>query len=187
VGALSAAFSVLQRGADTVSTEHILRQLDIAKDAVKLAEMWLGSDEQWPGTWSGGVEITPQMVTEWHERERLIDVWVYEADDKIVAYCSLNILEEQKDAGYVAVLNVHPEYQGRSLGRSLLQKCLERCSELGLTLLTLGTWSGNLKSVPLYKKTGFYWVPDTSAWMLNFVPSILALPCARPYFSRHDW
>ncbi len=88
-----------------MSTEYILRQLDIAKDAVKLAEMWLGSDEQWPGTWSGGAEITPQMVTEWHERERLIDVWVYEADDKIVAYCSFNVLEQQKDAGYVAFLN----------------------------------------------------------------------------------
>ncbi|MBN1641431.1 MAG: GNAT family N-acetyltransferase [Anaerolineae bacterium] len=170
-----------------MSTEYVLRQLDMPKDAVKLSEMWLASDEQWPGTWSGGTEITPHMVTEWHEREQLIDVWVYEADDQIVAYCSFNTLQEQKDAGYVALLNVHPEYQGRSLGRRLLQRCLERCSELGLTLLTLGTWSGNLKSVPLYKKTGFYWVPDTSVWMLNFVPSILSLPCAQPFFARHDW
>jgi len=170
-----------------VSNEFVLRQVDIGKDAEKLVEMWKASDNQWPGTWSGGTEITPQMVTEWHQRQKMIDTYVFEIGDKIAAYCSFNERPEEKNVGYVALLNVAPEYQGRSLGRKLLQRCLERCSELGFHLLTLGTWSGNLKSVPLYKKTGFYWVPDTDVWMLNFVPSILNLPCTRPFFSRHDW
>jgi len=170
-----------------MSDEFILRQVEISQDAEKLAVMWRGSDDQWPGTWSGGVEITPQMVTEWHERGKMIDVYVFEAGDEIVAYCSFNEDEAEKNVGCVDLLNVHPVYQGRSLGRRLLQRCIERGRELGFHLLTLGTWSGNLKSVPLYKKTGFYWVPDTSAWMLNFVPAILDLPCAQPYFSRHDW
>jgi GNAT superfamily N-acetyltransferase len=167
--------------------EFALREVDISKDAEKLARMWQVSDDQWPGTWSGGTEITPQMVTEWHEREKMINHYIFETDHEIVAYCSFNERQEEENVGYVALLNVAPGYQRRSLGRRLLQKCLERCSELGFHLLTLGTWSGNLKSVPLYKKTGFYWVPDTSVWMLNFVPSILNLPCAQPYFARHDW
>lgn len=168
-------------------SEFVLRQIDINQDAPKLAEMWKASDEQWPGTWSGGAEITPQMVIDEHNREKMIDVFVIETDGKIVAYCSFNEREEDKGVGYVALLNVQPDYQGRSLARMLLQKCLERCKELGFRLLTLGTWSGNLKSVPLYKKTGFFWVPDTSVWMLNFIPTILNLPCAQPYFSRHEW
>ena len=169
--------------------EFILREVDIHQDAEKLAVMWQQSDDQWPGTWSRGVEITPKMITEWFEREKMINVYVAETQDKsqIVAYCGLNQLAEQEDEGYVDLLNVAPAYQGRSLARRLLQRCLERCGELGFRLLTLGTWSGNLKSVPLYKKTGFYWMPDTSVWMLNFIPSILSLPCAQPYFSRHDW
>jgi GNAT superfamily N-acetyltransferase len=170
-----------------VSEEFVLRHVDITVDAKKLAELWKGSDDQWPGTWSGGVEITPQMVTEWYEREKTIDVYAFETGDKIVGYCSLNEEEGEKNVGYVGLLNVHPAYQGKSLGRRLLQRCLERCGELGFHLMTLGTWSGNLKSVPLYKKTGFFWIPDTSVWMLNFIPSILRLPCAQPYFSRHDW
>jgi ribosomal protein S18 acetylase RimI-like enzyme len=170
-----------------VSEEFVLREVDISRDAEKLAKMYRASDDQWPGTWSGGAEITPQMVTEWYEREKMINHYIFETDHEIVAYCSFNERQEDKNVGYVALLNVAPEYQGRSLGRRLLQKCLERCSELGFHLLTLGTWSGNLKSVPLYKKTGFFWMPDTSVWMFNFVPSILNLPCAQPYFARHDW
>ncbi|MBL7200209.1 MAG: GNAT family N-acetyltransferase [Anaerolineae bacterium] len=170
-----------------MNDEFVMRELDISQDAQKLAVMWRESDDQWPGTWSGGVDFTSEMVTEWHEREKTINVFVFESGDRIVGYCSFNELPEEKNAGYVAVLNVHPAYQGKSLGRRLLQHCLERCSKLGFHLLTLGTWSGNLKSVPLYKKTGFYWVPDTSAWMLNYIPSILNLRCAQPFFSRHDW
>jgi GNAT superfamily N-acetyltransferase len=185
----SIASRYLQGAYDPMNEEFVLREVDIHRDAVKLAAMWRESDGQWPGTWSRGVEITPEMITEWHERERMINCYIFETRDeaKIVAYCGFNQLPEAKDEGYVDLLNVAPSYQGKSLGRRLLQRCLERCSELGFRLLTLGTWSGNLKSVPLYKKTGFFWVPDTSVWMLNFVPSILNLPCARPYFARHDW
>jgi GNAT superfamily N-acetyltransferase len=165
----------------------VLREFDLGQDATKMAEMMVASDDQWPGTWSGGAEITPEMITEWHERTSAINYWIFEIGEQMVAYCSLHEMEEQKNAGYVGLLNVQPEYQGRSLGRRLLQKCLERCSELGYDLLSLHTWSGNLKSIPLYKKTGFFWVPDTSVWMINFVPAILALPCARPYFRTHDW
>lgn len=169
--------------------EVLIREVEMPKDAAKLAAMWQASDTQWPGTWSGGTEITPQMVTEWSEREGMLNVYVVETADKekIVGYCSFNERQEEKGVGYVALLNVHPDYQKKSLARRLLQKSIERCQELGFHMVTLGTWSGNLKSVPLYKKTGFYWVPDTSVWMLNFIPSILSLPCTQSFFAKHNW
>ena len=165
----------------------VLRELDISKDADKLAEMWRVSNDQWPGTWSGGTEITSEMVNEWHGRAEMTNHYVFETDGKIVAYATLNDRKEEKGVAYVPLLNVTPEYQGRSLGRRLLLKCLERCRELGFRLLTLGTWSGNIKSVPLYKKSGFFWTPDTSVWMVNYLPGILNMACARDYFSKHDW
>jgi len=151
--------------------------------------MWKASDDQWPGTWSGGTDITPQMVTEWYEREGMLNVQVVETADgsKIVGYCSFNERQEQKGVGYIGLLNVQPDYQKKSLARRLLQNGIQRCLDLDFHLLTLGTWSGNLKAMPLYKKVGFCWVPDTSVWMLNFIPAILTLPCAQPFFSRHDW
>ena len=102
--------------------DYIIREMDITQDAEKLAEMWRASDDQWPGTWSGGTEITAEMVTEWTEREGNIYVSVVEtADrDKIVGYCSFNEDFAQKGVGYVGLLNVQPDYQKKSLARRLL-------------------------------------------------------------------
>ena len=148
-----------------LSQEFILRTIDIEKDADKLAVMWNESDDQWPGTWTGGVPMTAETVLDWYKQEKKIAVYVFETADRerIVGYCSFNEREEEKNVGYVGLLNVHPAYQGKSLGRKLLQRCIDGCTQLGFHILALETWSGNLKSVPLYKKTGFYWVPESSS------------------------
>ncbi|MBN1875514.1 MAG: N-acetyltransferase [Anaerolineae bacterium] len=169
--------------------EFIIREIDMPADAEKLVEMWKASDDQWPGTMSHGVEITTQWVMEMHERQKMLNVYVAETADKskIVGYCSLCERESEKNTGYLATLNVQPDYQRKSLGRRLVQQCVERCTELGFHLLSINTWSANLKSVPTYKKCGYFWVPDTSVYMLNFIPPIRQLSCAQPYFSRHNW
>jgi RimJ/RimL family protein N-acetyltransferase len=170
-----------------VSDQYIIRELDLAHDAPKLVKMWEASDDQWPGTWSGGIEVTEQMITEWLERDKCLNTYVVEMGDQIVGYCSFHDTGDEMDVGYVGVLNVQPDHQRKSLARRMLNRCTERCVELGYKQLTLHTWPGNLKSVPLYKKTGLYWVPDTSVHMRNFIPSILAMPCAQSYFQAHDW
>ncbi len=85
------------------------------------------------------------------------------------------------------LLNVHPDYQGKSLARRILTRMVDRAAELGYHLMTIGTWSGNLTSVPLYKKVGFFWVPDTSVFMENFLPLIRQMGVAQAYFQEHDW
>jgi len=156
-------------------------------DVPKLVEMWKASDNQWPGTWSGGVEMTEQMMAEWIERESYIHVYVAGHGEKVVGFCSFHVDSRDKDVSYVGVLNVQPEHQKKSLARQMLNRCTERAVELGYKQVSLHTWPGNLKSVPLYKKTGLYWVPDTDVYMRNFIPSILVMPCAKPYFDAHDW
>ena len=120
--------------AERNNNDYILREMDITQDAVKLAEMWCASDNQWPGTWSGGTEITPEMVTEWTEREGSLNVTVVETADreKIVGYCSFVEQVEEKGVGYVGLLNVQPEYQKKSLARRLLQNIIERCLDVKL-------------------------------------------------------
>ena len=170
-----------------MSEQYRIRELELALDVPKLVEMWKASDDQWPGTWSGGVDLTEKMITEWLEREKYLNVYVVETGDRIVGLCSFHETGDEKGVGYVGVLNVQPDHQKRSLARRMLNRCTERCVELGYKQVTLHTWPGNLKSVPLYKKTGLYWVPDTSVHMRNFIPSILTMPCAKPYFESHDW
>ncbi|HUT20701.1 MAG TPA: GNAT family N-acetyltransferase, partial [Anaerolineae bacterium] len=170
-----------------MSEQYLIRELDPEHDVPKVVEMWKASDNQWPGTWSGGVEITERMLAEWLERDKCLNTYVVETGDQIVGYCSFHETGDERGVGYVGVLNVQPDHQKKSLARKMLCRCVERCVELGYGQVTLHTWPGNLKSVPLYKKTGLYWVPDTGVHMRNFIPSILTMPCAQPYFQAHDW
>jgi RimJ/RimL family protein N-acetyltransferase len=170
-----------------VSEQYTIRELDLAHDVLKLVEMWKASDDQWPGTWSGGVEFTEQMIADWLERDKYLNAYVVDTGDQIVGYCSFHEDGDERDVGYVGTLNVQPDHQKKSLARRMINRCTERCVELGYKQVTLHTWPGNLKSVPLYKKTGLYWVPGPDVHMRNFMPSILAMPCARPYFEAHDW
>lgn len=166
---------------------YILRSVDIDRDAEKLAQMWNASDDQWPGTWTEGVPMTPQRVREWHERQQCIEERVWDTGHAIAGYCSLWELPEEENVTYIGTLNVAPAFQKKSLGRKFLTHYVERAVELGSVRLDLHTWPGNLKAMPLYKKCGFFWMPDTDVHMLNFMPAILAMPCAQSYFQKHDW
>jgi ribosomal protein S18 acetylase RimI-like enzyme len=159
------------------------------EDAAKLAVMWNESDDQWPGTFTGGVPMNTERVRDWMDRETGLAILVVDdpAQKRIVGYGSLwEELGREKEC-YVAVLNVHPAYQRKSLARRMLTQMVDQAVELGYRLMTIGTWPSNLKSVPLYKKVGFFWAPDTSVFMENFVPLIRQIPLAQRYFQRHDW
>ncbi|HZB94917.1 MAG TPA: GNAT family N-acetyltransferase, partial [Herpetosiphonaceae bacterium] len=166
---------------------YVLRSVDIDKDAEKLAQMWSASDDQWPGSWSRGVPITAQRLRDWLKREKRIDALVWDTGDAIAGYCSLWEWLDEPNVTYIALLNVAPRYQKQSLARKFLTHYVERAIKLGSVRLDLHTWSGNLKAVPLYKKCGFFWLPGTSVHMLNFLPTILTMPCTQSFFAKHDW
>jgi hypothetical protein len=106
---------------------------------------------------------------------------------RVVGYGTLWDDPGLKDTCYVQVLNVHPAHQRRSLARRMLTQMVDWATDNGYRRMTIETWPGNLKSVPLYKKVGFFWTPDTNVYMENFIPGIRQLPIARRFFERHDW
>ncbi len=166
----------------------IIRPLDIAQDAEKVAAMWNGSDLQWPGSWTDGVPITAENVREWERNRRHLIVYVAEVGDEIAGYCSfMTDHHGLENEGYLALLNVHPKFQKMSIGRRLIQATIERSVQEGWKRQTLGTWSANFKAVPTYKKTGHFWTPDSSVWMQNFIPGALQMALAKPFFAKHDW
>ena len=168
---------------------YVIREFkhDDPHEAELLADMWNASEAGWPGGWTRGIADTGERVMERKAKMDRLAIFVAEHAGKIVGYCDLHAQPGETDVAYVPLLNVQPDHHGKSVGRRLVLAVLERTVELGFKQLTLGTWSGNLKSVPLYKKTGFFWVPETSAWMKNYMPTILRLPIARAFFEKHDW
>lgn len=164
-----------------------LRLIDPARDAAALAEMWNESDLEWPGTWNGGVPTTARDIRDWHEQEEYIAIFVWEEEEKIGGYCSLVYDKDDDAALYLNLLNVSPRFQGRSIGRRMLVRSVEKTIEDKKSHVELDTWSGNVKAMAPYKRTGFFWDSGPNPVMRNYMPAILAMPCTRYFFDRHDW
>jgi amino-acid N-acetyltransferase len=62
--------------------------------------------------------------------ESLRDFYIYEADGKVVGTAALNICWE--DLAELRSLAVHPDYNGRGVGRELVLACLDEARRLGL-------------------------------------------------------
>jgi GNAT superfamily N-acetyltransferase len=154
-------------------------------DAAKLAQLFNEYGSDWPGG-LGPRNTTPEEAERIIRESNSLAVFVAEADDRFVAYCDLAARRGGHYA-YVPFLNAHPEYHGRGFGKAVLLSSIERAIALGYDRVVLHTWGGNLKAVPLYKKSGFMWAPETHVMMENFVPFALRHPLARPFFSRHNW
>lgn len=154
------------------------------EDAENVAQMWNESDPAWPGGFTGGVPFTAERVLRDQSRTRFLATFIAFADGKAVGYCSVLRFREDPRAAYVGLLSAHPAYHGQGFGRDLLKAALALAIDQGYDRLDLHTWAGNLKAVPLYKKTGFFWVPETSVHMENYLPTIFKLGCARDFFKR---
>jgi GNAT superfamily N-acetyltransferase len=154
-----------------------------------LAEMWNASDQQWPGGFTRGVPMTAARVADWMDKQvTLLRLVVVTPDGAVVAYGSL--WDEPSQPGrtcYVDLLNVHPDYQGRSLCRRMLTQMVDTATAQGYERMTIGTWSANLKAVPLYKKVGFFWKPNTTVSMENYMPLLRRLPILQEFFAEADW
>jgi len=158
----------------------------VEKDAEGLAKLMNESEEGWPGGLTGGIPYTAERAKEWIERSSSFAPLVAELDGEIVGICTVTEHFEEKDSAYVEFLNVHPKHRGKGIGKALLLASIEETMKIGRKRLDLHTWGGNLLAVPLYKKTGFFWVPKTNVYMQNYIPAILTHPLASKFFEKLD-
>jgi len=157
-------------------------------DAERLACFFNITGRGWPG---GNWDPQSPDDVERHVRERrLLGCFVAEVGEKIVSFCSLSAKPTEINRAYVGLLTADPEFHGRGFGKAVLLRAIERAYERGIARVDLHTWPGNMKAVPLYKKSGFMWSPESSQWgvyMQNFTPAARRNPIAQEYFAKHDW
>ncbi|HUT21132.1 MAG TPA: GNAT family N-acetyltransferase, partial [Anaerolineae bacterium] len=157
--------------------------------AVQVAEMFNAFNELWPGGFGGRVPYDEQRVRDWlDETSALADLIALDADGNPVGYCGLYPHWRDKHAAYVSVLGVVPRVKGQKYGKRMLLRAIEIAGERGISRVDLHTWSGNLNAMPLYKKVGMFWVPETNVYMQDYVPGLLRMSLASEWFERHpDW
>ena len=157
--------------------------------AADVTAMFNDFNTLWPGGFGGGVPYTEQRVHDWLDATSAVaDLIALDADGVPVGYCGLYPHWRDRHACYITILGVVPRAKGRKFGRRLLLHAVDLAIERGFTRLDLGTWPGNLDAVPLYKKTGLFWVPETSVMMQNYLPGLARSPLGRAWFTVHpDW
>ncbi len=154
-------------------------------DAESTARMLNESEQGWPGGLTGGVKYTAERVLDWIRRVKSFAPLVAECEGRIVGICTVTEHYEDEEAAYIEFLNVHPEYRGKGIGKSLLLEAIGESIQAGYRRVDLHTWSGNLNAIPVYKKTGFHWVPGTSVYMQNYIPMVLNHPLVKPFIEKH--
>ena len=160
------------------------------EDAEKLAELLNSFDKEglWPGGFTGGVPFTAERVLDsFPVGVKNICVLISTHKGKFTGICSLHPHYEDGEAAYIGLFGVHPEYLGKKHGKTLILKSLQIAADKNLKRVDLDTWAGNLRAVPLYKKVGLFWIPDTSVEMQDYIPGILSFSLSKEFFEKHDW
>jgi len=82
-------------------------------------------------------------------------------DDELAGYLKINFGEAQSEirdpaAGELERIYVRKEYQGRGVGRFLMEQALELVQQAGKEYIWLGVWEHNERALGFYKGYGFY-------------------------------
>ena len=157
--------------------------------AAQIAQMFNDFDELWPGGFSGGIPYDEQRVRDWlDDTSAIADLIAVDAQGAPVGYCGLYPHWRDEHAAYVSILGVVPRVKGQKYGKRMLQTAIETAIERGIGRVDLHTWSGNLNAVPLYKKIGMMWMPETSVYMQDYVPALAQTSLGQGWFAKHpDW
>jgi ribosomal protein S18 acetylase RimI-like enzyme len=157
-------------------------------DAERLARFMNKTFEGWP---SGGSDPrSPEEAARQVREQHLLGAFVTEEGGEFRSFCSVIATPNDTRGAYVGFLTADPDYHGRGYGKAVLLPAVERAYQRGIARVDLHTWPGNMKAVPLYKKSGFMWSPESGQWgvyMQNFTPGTRRNPFAQAFFRKHDW
>ncbi|UCG02110.1 MAG: GNAT family N-acetyltransferase [Candidatus Heimdallarchaeota archaeon] len=174
---------------NTPQMMKIRELLATLEDTGRLADCvneW-SDDDSWGGGFGATKFTAERILKEWFATKQVRRM-VVDEEGIIQGYCSIDNHWTDEDSMYAELLGVRPSQQKKGFGKGLLLKAVETATQHGKRRLDLHTWAGNLRAVPVYKKTGFMWCPKTSVLMENFMPAILNTGFfKKAFFSRNDW
>ena len=143
--------------------------------------------ESWPEGFGGTRVFTGDLLEKEMKDQDFASHFIVEAPgnkEKIVGVSFVGKTWNVPNGYYVQFLGVDPEYQRKKLGKALLLRSTDYAVSQKARLITLHTWGGNLKAMPLYKRQGYKWRPDTSVYMENYIPQIITYEFFNQFFSK---
>ncbi|ASJ13610.1 GNAT family N-acetyltransferase [Thermococcus radiotolerans] len=116
-----------------------------------------------------GWKFSPRLVGIWGSMKNYSRVLVALLDGRVVGKVTLDTVFPP----YAEIVNlvVHPRYQGRGIGRALVEECIRISESIGHNVQFLMTEHDNLPALNLYRKLGFYPVIPSKRkqlWLFRF-------------------
>jgi mycothiol synthase len=96
---------------------------------------------------------------------------LHERDGRLAGFCWTKVHADDGSLGEIYVLAVHPDFQGRGLGRDLLLAGLEHLTGRGLTTAMLYVEAAHRSAVGLYEGVGFTVDHVDRAYLIEVAPS----------------
>jgi ribosomal protein S18 acetylase RimI-like enzyme len=86
--------------------------------------------------------------------------YIAENNTEVAAYMKINFDKAQTEVGHENTLEVQrihalKEYQGKHIGKRLIEKAIELGKENNINYIWLGVWEHNLSAIKFYEKQGF--------------------------------
>lgn len=129
-----------------------LRPLDVEADGAEVHAL----DDR---SFSANADYTPSSLEQFaeehlekHDLASALSV-IAEVDDAIAGFLLTRVWREQA-AGFVDILAVHPDHQGRGIGSTLLRQAFASYGADGLTEAQLGVASDTPRAFELYERVG---------------------------------
>ncbi|UCE14641.1 MAG: GNAT family N-acetyltransferase, partial [Candidatus Heimdallarchaeota archaeon] len=146
--------------------------------------------DSWPDGFGGNLVFTGELLeNEFKSKDLSTNFIITSIQDPSeivgVGFCSK--MWNLTNGWYVQFFGVDPTFQKQKYGKALLLNATKAAYESNAQIITLHTWGGNLKAMPLYKRQGYKWRPDTSVYMENYLPQILNYPLFQDFFSKNCW
>jgi len=149
--------------------------------AKSLADMWNESRE----FWSGDTTVyTEDVIRSEVAKNGYIVSYIALAGEKVIGFCGVKPSSNDPDALYVRLLNVHPDYHGKGIGKAMLDLTIKLTIAERKSRVDLYTWAGNIEAMPLYKRMGFFWEDNPSyTHLTNFMPGIETSELFKDFFA----
>lgn len=152
--------------------------------AGETARMWRLSSEGWNGWFANKTE--EQVLSEQNENSNST-TFLAVKDNEVLGYCNLQQYSEDEGAFGIKFLNARFDHHGMGIGKTLVKKAIERTTEAKVPRLELYSWSSNTKSIPLYKRCGFFLENNGGSHLMNFIPYVFQTEAIKEYFKNIDW
>lgn len=150
---------VLDRKIGEIDPVHFPEGFEIKKmTAGPDEEVWCSIINSAFADIEGHTHMRPERIDEMRKEKDYMEsgmniLWYGSVPAGLVKLIKIN--EDGEDLLFIETIAVHPEYQGRGLGRMLLKYCINFGKEIGLTKAVLSVNSENDDATKLYFREGF--------------------------------